>query len=131
MVETTWTSEAKYWRDMVPAPRRAEMATPARIKPWGVMPLKREKDMTAREVRIDPLKAHMATRLKLTCEVVLTGKTIMARQAPKAAPWEIPKVKEEARGLTKTFCRTAPFKDNIPPTARAEMSLGSLRWTIR
>jgi hypothetical protein len=86
MVETTCTSEAKYCKDMVQALSKAEMATPARIRPCGVMPLKREKDMTAREVRMEPQKAHMVTRLRLTWEAAFTGRTIMARQAPKAAP---------------------------------------------
>jgi hypothetical protein len=43
----------------------------------------------------------------------------------------MPKVKDEAKGFTKTFWRTAPFRARIPPTARAAMSLGSLKWTIR
>jgi hypothetical protein len=131
MVETTWTSEAKYCNDMVPAPKRDEMATPAKISPWGVIPLRREKDMTRREVSMEPTKAQRAIRLKLTWEELLAGRTIMARQAPKAAPWDKPKVNDEARGLASTFCRTAPFKARIPPTARAERIRGSLRCLTR
>jgi hypothetical protein len=116
---------------MVPAPNKDDMATPAKISPCGVIPRKSEKDMTAREVTMEPQKAHRVIKLRLTCEEFETGRTIMARQAPKAAPWEIPKVKDEASGFDSTFWRTAPFKAKMPPTARAAMTRGNLRCPIR
>ena len=46
--------------------------------------------------------------LELELVIIPPPNTIMPRAAPKAAPWETPRVEAEARGLRSTHCITAP-----------------------
>ena len=51
--------------------------------------------------------------------------TMMARAAPKEAPWETPRVEAEARGLWSTFCITHPERARAAPTTTAVAVRGS------
>ena len=51
--------------------------------------------------------------------------TMMARAAPKEAPWETPRVEAEARGLCSTFCITHPERARAAPTTTAVTDRGS------
>lgn len=58
-------------------------------------------------------------------------RTIIAKEAPKAAPWEIPRVKGEARGLRRTVCIIAPVRPSPAPATIAEPILINLNLRIR
>ena len=53
------------------------------------------------------------------------SRTMMARAAPKAAPWLTPRVEAEARGLCSTFCITQPDRARAAPTTEAVTTRGS------
>ena len=63
--------------------------------------------------------------MELELVIIPPPNTIMPRAAPKAAPWETPRVEAEARGLRSTHCITAPEAARIAPISMAASTRGS------
>ena len=134
----TWLSEAKNCKDMVAAPKRVDRATPARISPCGPMPRTMLKASMIRAALSEPARAPMATVLSPArppasppARPLATGRMTMEKLAPKAAPCERPRVKDEASGLLSTFCSMVPVRARDAPTARAAQTLGKRRWRTK
>jgi len=52
------------------------------------------------------------------------SKTMTASAAPKAAAWEMPRVKGEPRGFLSTDCMTTPAADRPKPASTAARAWG-------
>lgn len=56
------------------------------------------------------------------------SRAMMARAAPKAAPWDTPSVEAAASGLRRTFCITQPDNARAAPTTIATVMRGRRTW---
>ena len=52
----------------------------------------------------------------------------MARQAPNAAPLEVPSTPGDTSGLRNTACSVLPETDSAMPTSRAVITRGRRIW---
>jgi len=104
------------------------MATPARISVAGARRRRADSIRMAATVANAPAKADRA--VSHACIVVarpfaaLPPSETIARAAPKAAPWETPRVNGEASGLRITFCITAPAIPREAPATTAATARG-------
>ena len=107
----TWESSAKYCTIVVPAVNSADKATPSSTMLSGVISRTRDKRRITTVESIAPANAKSAV---VTGSAVETpsyaadapappAKTMIASEAPNAAPCEMPSVLAEASGLRRTL----------------------------
>ena len=126
------TSSAKYWRRVVAPVNMELMATPARTIPSGETCRNRLSPRITRATAMLPAKAHrgIATLPRPPADPICS--TMIAKAAPKLAPWDTPRVEAEARGLRRMAWSTQPEIPRPPPAMRAVQMRGRrLLRTIR
>ena len=120
------------------APEKRELrATPAKIMEEGDADRRRHRPRMTAVVASPPRKAQRVTvpgELMVTAVPALAAfwapasRAMMANAAPKAAPWDTPRVEAEASGLRRTFCITQPDSARAAPTTIATAMRGRRTW---
>ena len=95
------------------------MATPARTIPSADTCRNRLRPRITKATAILPTKAHKGMAMPPSPPTAPRFSTMMAKAAPKLAPWDTPRVEAEARGLRSTAWNTQPVTPNPAPETMA------------
>lgn len=125
------TLSARYCSRVRPAEKSDPRAMPARIMLSAEILVKTVRIRIAAVERMEKKKAENVTvhgLLIIMVEVVPVPapRNTMAKEAPKAAALDRPRVYGDASGFLKTDCITVPDRDNPAPTSSAARILGIL-----
>lgn len=130
----TWVESAKYCKNVVPAPKSDDIATPARIITWELKFFILEILIT---IDIATTDATNAQNVTMYGDIMYTAsldpdwkepppRTIIPKFAPKAAALVTPIVEGDASGFFKLFCIMQPETPSEAPANTLATILGSL-----